>query len=265
MRFPVLFVCSLVLIAVVSQISPAAEATLKFEVASIKRSDTRPPLDKQGYLLPPQFEFTPGGLFHATGVTVLDLLTLSHPGKNQVEGGPPWIDADRFDILARTESGVTIPSWHDAGRLQWMEMIDSLLKERFALKTHDVMRDRTVFVLTPGSAGTRLEEHTGGAEDSFQSSGGRLRFYGVSLPNFARYLSSVLHIPVVDGTGMTGLFDFTLDPYRFGPDALNGRINANDFSDLMMRAVHETGFDLQRHKATLTCTIIDNLEPPTEN
>jgi hypothetical protein len=34
-----------------------------------------------------------------------------------------------------------------------------------------------------------------------------------------------MRTPVVDGTGMPGLFDFDLDPYRFGADALDNRIN----------------------------------------
>ena len=104
-----------------------------------------------------------------------------------------------------------------------------------------------------------------GSEDALQSNGRRLRFYGVSLSNFARYLSSVMRTPVVDGTGMKGLFDFDLDPYRFGADALDNRINANNFADLMMQAVQDIGFDLQRNKAAVTYTIIDNIEPPTEN
>src|SRR5215475_2155178 len=135
MKRMALFACALLSIAGMRNISAAshfrqnsAGALPKFEVASIKRSNARLPLDKQGYLLPPQFQFTPGGLFQATGVTVLDVLMLVHPGKHQVEGGPAWIDSDRFDILARTEfNGGVTPSWSDAGRNQWVEMIGNLL------------------------------------------------------------------------------------------------------------------------------------------
>src|SRR5215475_10390960 len=273
MKRMALLACSLLSIACMRGISAAthfrhnsAGAPPRFEVASIKRSNARLPVDKQGYLLPPQFQFTPGGLFQAIGVTVLDVLTLVHPGKHQVEGGPAWIDSDRFDILARTEfNGGAAPSWSDAGRNQWVDMIGNLLDERFALKVHEEVRERSVLVLTSRGARTRLEQHIAGSEDSLQSNGRRLRFYGVSLSNFARYLSSVMRTPVVDGTGMTGLFDFYLDPYRFGADALDNRINANNFADLMMQAVQDIGFDLHRNKAAVTYTIIDNIEPPTEN
>jgi uncharacterized protein (TIGR03435 family) len=62
-------------------------------------------------------------------------------------------------------------------------------------------------------------------------------------------------------------FDFTIDPKKVvarGPQEMAP--NAADFRDLLIFAVQEQlGFKLERQKAPLEITVIDQAERPAEN
>ena len=59
----------------------------------------------------------------------------------------------------------------------------------------------------------------------------------------------------MDGTGITGLFDFTLDP----------RV-PNNVAELVLSAVRrQLGLILEKRKAPLEITIIDHAEKPGDN
>jgi uncharacterized protein (TIGR03435 family) len=61
---------------------------------------------------------------------------------DEVVGGPPWIDTDRFDVEAKPEpSNERIP-------VETIQvMLQSLLVERFQLKTHFEMRELSIYNL----------------------------------------------------------------------------------------------------------------------
>ena len=90
---------------------PAA-AKLEFEVASIKPA-TLPGGPGRG---------DPGRVTY-TFSTMLDLLVDAYSVKrNQISGGPNWLDSDRFDIVAKIPAGAT--------KEQVNVMLQNLLAER---------------------------------------------------------------------------------------------------------------------------------------
>jgi uncharacterized protein (TIGR03435 family) len=74
-------------------------------------------------------------------------------------------------------------------------------------------------------------------------------------------LSNVLHEPVIDGTGMTGMFNFSINPTEF---ATPGRTDES-FPDLFLRAVEALGFKLEKQKRPLAITVVDHAEKPSGN
>ena len=81
-------------------------------------------------------------------------------------------------------------------------------------------------------------------------------------------LANILGTPVMDGTGITGSYDFTLDPMQYAVDTTNSPVPnaANNWGDLVIRAVNEQlGFRLEKRKASLEITAIDHADRPTEN
>ena len=100
-----------------------------FEVASVK-------VNKSGEG-PSGMRFEPGGRFVATNVSLRGLISNAYGGplqgllRDQLAGGPSWIDSERFDILAKAEGD--LPRGPDS---PLPLMIRALLAERFKLVVH---------------------------------------------------------------------------------------------------------------------------------
>jgi len=112
----------------------------------------------------------------------------------QVEG-PPWIERDRYDIVANTPRGATAN--------QTRLMLQSLLAERFHLALHAENRDMPAYVLLPGEDTSKLrpekdEPETPGCES-----------FG-TMSQYADMVSTVLNKPVVNQTGLSGSYYFFL-------------------------------------------------------
>lgn len=125
----------------------AAPPSLRFEVASIKPSDTS--LAARGYA-----GALIGRRWLATNTTLRDLIRLVQNMwlPEQVVGGPSWMDRDRYDIVA-TVDGTPSPAEATA-------MARALLEERFSLRAHIESRELTSYELSlarPGTLGPRLK------------------------------------------------------------------------------------------------------------
>jgi len=72
--------------------------------------------------------------------------------------------------------------------------------------------------------------------------------------------------PVVDGTGLTGTYNFKL---RFRPPSgLSAEDNGTDTEDLpsIFQALHDQlGLELTPEKGTVTKVVIEHIDPPSEN
>jgi uncharacterized protein (TIGR03435 family) len=237
------------------------QAHPEFEVASIKPNNSGIPR-----VFTNPFAFLPGGRFTATNVTLVDLIVRAHGTRRiQMRGGPNWIDVDRFDIVAK---GDMVP-----GRplqQQLIEMLQTLLADRFKLMLHTETKEDTVYALVVGKDPPKLAAPQPGAVPSFTAGErGRMTFQNTPIIGLVNTLANILHTPVVDGTGITGSFNFTLDPSQFAVTDANGTPvpnAANNFGDLVVTAVTEQlGFNLEKRKASLEITVIDHAEKPTEN
>ncbi len=81
---------------------PAPAPRRVFEVASIKPNKSGP--QPVGAWTNP-LAYLPGGRFTATNVTLVELIITCYPTRRiQMRGGPDWIDADRFDVIAKADT-----------------------------------------------------------------------------------------------------------------------------------------------------------------
>lgn len=233
-------------------------ARREFEVASIRPNNSGPP---KMYINP--FVLAPGGRFTATNVTLVDVIVMAYQTRRiQMQGGPAWIDSDRFDIVAKADM--------DQGRVepgQLMPMVQALLVDRFKLTVHKETRETQVYALVAGKNPPKLQPSKEGEQTtSTQGARGQINFQRIGVVGLANTLSNILHTPVVDQTGITGSFDFTLDPMQFAAPPNPDNPVRPDFSELVLTAVQEQlGFKLEKKKAPLEFTTIDRAEKPTQN
>jgi uncharacterized protein (TIGR03435 family) len=64
--------------------------------------------------------------------------------------GPPWIQSERFDIVAKLPSGST--------KEQVPEMLKPLLADRFKMALHHKVREHAVYELQIAKGGPKLKE-----------------------------------------------------------------------------------------------------------
>jgi uncharacterized protein (TIGR03435 family) len=202
----------------------------------------------------------------ATRVTVREIIQEAHKAEgldmpDRVVGGPPWLDQDRFDIVATSAS----PPSPD----QLAGMLRALLADRFALSFHIEKKTLPSFELVlarrDGKPGPELRPTT---TDCRPDCGVRIVYgpaiqmtsSGVEMRRFAFVLSAVLRQPVIDHTGLTGLFGLSLD---FAPGTELTAPVASDAPSLFTAIEERLGLKLRSQRAPLDVLVVDRAEKPT--
>jgi uncharacterized protein (TIGR03435 family) len=187
----------------------------------------------------------------------------------QIAGGPDWIGGDRYNIEAvppdssesRTAKQPPIGATPSG---EQRKMLQSLLADRFALKYHMETREGPVYILTRGTGKLQLEEpkdKDGDARSAVVMKQGGIadgEAFGenISIQALAKSLSGGLHLPVLDQTGITGTYDFHLEP----DDPEN-----HDYTAAIFDAMHRLGLNLKKGKAPVETLVIDHVEKPSAN
>ncbi|WP_158819398.1 TIGR03435 family protein [Granulicella sp. S156] len=243
----------------------AADADPSFDVATIKPNDSGATSLQQLTMNGRNFTIRNGSL--------VDLIAFAYEVQaKQIEGGPAWMDKDRYDIAAVPDKeGTPNPQ-------QIRSMIRKLLADRFSLKFHHDKRELSAFVLTVGKNGqkltpTQLNGPLPGLGFGPGKGGLSLRVINGTMVDFTGFLQSlVLDRPVVDQTGLTGKFDFT---FTFTPDdsEFNGHPpqlpkQADDVEaapGLFDAIQQQIGLKLDAKKTPVDVIVIDHVDKPSAN
>ena len=201
-----------------AQSAAPPEVLPAFEVASVKRSAG----DLSGRLNSSTILTALPGRLVITNMTVRGMIRNAYgffiPKRNDVVGGPLWVDEERWDVEA-TVAG------DDQAQARKLLMLQRLLAERFKLTvrrqttqvdTYALVLDRRDGRLGPGlRAAPECVRVPGAASDSGRPCGGRggsgrVTGTGLTMARFAELLASSAARPVTDQTGLTGTFDIDL-------------------------------------------------------
>lgn len=250
---------------------PMTAADPSFEVATIKPSKPGTP----GRL------FTMRGREFVTINTTVDSIIVMAYGVHvrQIVGGPSWMETDKFDVTAKPDAD-GIPN-----RDQISIMMKKLLADRFQLTFHHEQKELSVYALTIAKGGSKLTKSEGdpnGLPSLLFRGLGVLPARNSSMADFASVMQgAVLERPVIDRTGLTGKWDFTLtwtpDETQFvslrppgPPPGANGGAPTppppgNGAPDLFTAIQEQLGLKLESTKAPVDVLVIDKVEKPSEN
>jgi len=243
----------------------AADASPVFAVATIKSSNPARP----GWVLG-----TKGTHFFALNANVNDLIAFGYGvHAKQIVGGPPWFAADKFDIEG-------VPD-HEGrpNREQLASLVRGLLVDRFQLVVHHEQRELAVYVLTVGKSGSKL---TKSAAVATTPSGygfgplGSMKVMNMTMAAFCSVMQRVvLDKPMVDQTGLTDRYDFTLkwtpDESQFiqmrgaGYSVPAGGDDPNAPPGLYTAIQEQLGLKLEATKALTDVIVVDRAERPSAN
>ena len=256
-----------------SQDATITQPTRTFETVSIKpdRSD-----EKWANRSKVMFSLEDGS-FIAEGITLQFLVKLAyHVQDLQIEGGPDWINTEKYDVHAKLSSADTaelqkIPIEQRTGD---QGMLQALLRDHFRLALHPETRNLPVYDLVVDKNGSKLQESKGPRMMHMEK--GQLVSQGTHLAFLADQLSIRLGRTVVDKTGLTGNYTFTL---RWTPDASEeARLSRAGMPSppaassqevsgppLLTAVQEQLGLKLEPHTDATQVLIIDHAETPSEN
>jgi uncharacterized protein (TIGR03435 family) len=221
-------------------------------------------------------QFTADG-FKAGNITAHGLLLQAYGlNEGQILGEPAWANSATFDIEAKV-AGPDVAAFSKLDFDQRQAMYQQVLTERFKLVAHLETREQPVYALSIAKGGPKFKESApdpnmiAGAKGPgrFAMGMGMISAHGTSIPYFLSMLSRQLGRTILDRTGLTGNYDFTL---RWNPDngvttSSNGPEGAQtDALPSIFAALQEQlGLKLESTKAPASVLVIDHLERPSQN
>jgi uncharacterized protein (TIGR03435 family) len=269
------------------QAQPKSAERLSFEVASVKPNKHANP--KIGVL-----QFLPSGRFVARNFPLYFVIATAWkvPPINQssrLSGAPEWLQSESFDIEAIAEKGVILPGMSAKVRTDRMRlMLRSLLEDRFKLTMRREIKELPVYAIVVSKKGVRLQKAKleerdcaalGSSWDGVSChsmQGGVTRgIHGeaVDLGDVAMWIENWTDRPVVDRTGLKGLFNIQTEGWSptqqlLAPDTtpVGGDRAVNDPDRQSLYSVFEKlGFRIESQRASVEVFVIDHIERPTEN
>ena len=208
--------------------------------------------------------------------------------ETRLEKLPSWARTERFDVRAKAP--------RPASRAEMLEMLRALLSDRFTLKTHRESRVSDVYLLTrvgttalgrglrpividcdnntlsPSSApgvfppderpkcGTNLVEYRSGTA--------RTRHAGVTLAHFATSLAGSLGRPVIDRTGLAGIFDIELSykeerALAFVSERARAAAEADAGPSIRDALKEQLGLTVTSGRESVDFLVVDSIDRPT--
>jgi uncharacterized protein (TIGR03435 family) len=192
-----------------------------FDIASIKPAD--PATNVQGAM---RWQYVADG-FAANRVTVKWLVSTAYETEyDNISGGPAWFENVEYAMQARFAPQVAdaFNKLSSADRdLARAHAFRVFLKERTNLAFHLTQKEVAAYALVIGKKGTRLKAATdpnepghgvtsmGADDDSFYLTG-----KAVDISSITGLLQGVDSTPILDKTGLTDVYDFTVR-YKLPP------------------------------------------------
>ena len=253
---------------------PGYTPTLTFDVATIRLA---PPPDANFHVSVSSLPHS--SRFEATNLPIKALLQIAYGFDAPIAGAPDWATNTFYVIQARSDDAADArlaKLTDNEVRLEKRHAIRVLLTERLGLKTHLETRNTAIYNLVVDKGGVKMKAvpvapppANGEAPPppppaDVQAHGSRhgLEFIGSNAPLRAitGALSSMVEAPVVDKTGLTGTYNYTL---QFGREW-----SANDpdgWPSIFTAVQEQMGLKLEAVHESVPNLVIDHITKPTEN
>ena len=226
------------------------------------------------------------GSFTARGITLQRLIQMAYNVQDSQISGPAELKTAKFDIDAKLDSaaveafrqqqsqqGKPGGSQHDSRMAEDQLALRALLTDRFKLVTHSETANLSAYDLVVADGGPKMRESNG---RFIHVDRGELDSKGVPIAVLTEQLSHSLGQMVVDKTGLTGNYAFTL---RWTPDdAENARVRDAEIAagasapgepnpngpPLLTALEQQLGLKLESHTAPVQTVVVDHFEFPSE-
>ena len=280
--------------AVAPQLRGQSKAALTFEVISVKPVKTNYPIVKGNPDL--HWEFTPGGRLTAT-VPLLWFIAAAYdiPMASPVPlitGGPAWVSSPEglYDIQATAPKGAIPDGLSASDRAdRTRAMLQALLADRFKLVLRRETREVPVYALVAGKDGPKMPradieekdcpdtppDGPAPSDACHRFTGGRgrgLHARAVDMSDLVTFVQSWTDRPLVDKTGLKGLYHIETEPWlpmelASSTPASGAKQDNASVADLpsLFTIFERLGLKMVPQKGNVDVYVIDRIEKPSEN
>jgi bla regulator protein blaR1 len=209
--------------------------------------------------------------FSATNVGLQELLQQAYGINSElISGLSGWANSTRFDINAKS---LDIGAGRDLHEEQLSPMLQELLVNRFHLKVHRETKILPVYDMVIAKGGIKFKQSAaeGSPEDRSPDNvdrggmnfmDGQLIGHAVTLAPLVDMLTHQLHRTIIDRTGLTGKYNFTLTP----PSGDSSDRSLEPSATYLFTSLPEQlGLKLQPSKGPVETLVVDHVEMPSEN
>jgi uncharacterized protein (TIGR03435 family) len=235
------------------------------------------------------------GRFEFHSATMVELIQAAWGvDQDKILGGPNWLELDRFDVVGKLPAGMTqanavLPPLSQDGENNfattrgvppYLQMLQSLLAERFKLVVRKDPRPFPAYILTAGKkpllkasdgtgdTGCRVLNHQGpyvaGSEIQYACR-------NLSMATFAGNLSGILGTelggnPVMDRTGLKGLWNIEFKWQLPAYACLKCDLSADDRAQFFDAVEKQLGLKLELQQVPIPVILVESVNrKPTEN
>jgi uncharacterized protein (TIGR03435 family) len=250
-----------------AQTAAAISPTFQYEVATIKPGKD----PSEGWGLGYDGDTLRG---HNISLLFLVKFTFGIYENYRIVDAPKWLDSTTYDISAKID-GPTMEALKKLPKEQQNrargQMLQDLLAERFQFAAHRETKELPVYFLVVGKNGPKLPEakpDPNGPNNAFWSP--RMKdgivtstAHNMTAEGLANYLTGPMSRTVLDKTGLTGTYEFTL---RYTPDNAPEPIPGGADAPYLSTALQEQlGLKLESGKGPVEIIVIDHVERPSGN
>jgi uncharacterized protein (TIGR03435 family) len=237
------------------------------------------------------------GIFGADSIPLTGLLMQAYGVRSfQIQGGPNWVHTERFEVRGKYDPSEVANESPEHLWLRIDVMLKNLLEERFALRTHSEERQLPTYSLAISRKGSKLapseciprdggfsdrpsaKEDCGYSRYGMHGRNRTLEWTGVSMHDFVQFaLQNIVNQPVLDRTGLTGVFDFHLE---WTPDQATagisggGRLSSDSAvvegdgfipTSIFTAIEEQLGLKLEATRGPVEVIVIDSVTKPDPN
>ena len=235
----------------------AQPATMQWDVISVKPMQAESCAKAQGGGV----RYLPDGL-SASCVPALFVVEVSYHlfDKARILGLPEWATSSQMYAIQARVSGEDAAAFSKLSREEQYRMLQPVLAERFHMKAHMEAREMPAYDLVVSKGGSKLKQpdpaERGGSQ--FGAGNGVVKWTNSPLTNLKFALSQEVGRPVMDKTGLTGKYDFTLE---FAP-ANRAATDDGSRPSIFTALEEQLGLKLVPSKERVDVLVVDAIEQP---
>jgi len=222
----------------------------EFEVISIKPNKSGP-----GH----SGSHSDRGILKADNMSLRQMIASAYGIKDYQLEGPDWLASERFDVSAKFPEN--LPSDREKYAAAMFSMLQKMLVDRFKLAVHREQKALPVYGLVVAKHGIKFKQVP---DQGSRRNSNNTHFTGTcSMDLFADFLSRRMDMPVIDMTGLKGMYEMTLD---WAPEPAADSDDTPKGLALPDALEAQLGLKLEHRKAPIEILVVDHAERvPSDN